>query len=348
MNKKILLGASIVFGIVLFAFILNLVGTDKILQSLGKLTLPEFFILLAIFLVYWFILFIRLDRVLKTRIKIKVRKRKLMLLRAVEYAISYITPSARLAGEPVIAYLMKEDLDVPYSKGIATVIIIRLMEFTIGILFLLAGLIYLFLEYSNMLSGTISLILISIAVIYVVFIALFYIKSAKRRGFFTMLFKPFSKLWGKSSKFHSGMIKVEDEIADFMKNNRKEFYISLFLTFIANIFYFGMFKLLLFYLGVSNASLMDVLVIFALGVFAYLIPTPAGLGTLEGTMAFAFYTMRLGTSKGVAFGLVQRALELVIVVIGLIAFLYFTLKISKNKKEKAFTVKHSHSVRSRN
>jgi len=347
MNKKILLGISIVFGIVLFAFVFNLVGTDKVLNALSRLTLSEFFILLSIFLVYWFILFLRLDRVLKTRIDFKIRKRKLILLRAVEYAVSYVTPSARLGGEPAIAYLMKKDLNVSYSKGIATVLLLRLMDFTVGILFLIAGLIYLLIEYSNRLSETMSTLLIMVAVIYVILLVLFYIKAAKKQGFFTMLFKPFVNILGKGHRFHEGMIKIEKEIADFLKKDRKEFYISLLLTLIGNVIYFGMFKLLLYYLGVE-ASIMQILVIFALSVFAYLIPTPAGLGALEGAMAFAFHTMKLGTSRGVAFGLVQRALELVIVVIGLIALAYFSLKMSKGKLGKAVKIKNIRSARSRN
>jgi len=340
MNKKILLGISIMFGIALFAFVFNLVGTDKVLNALSRITFSEFFILLAIFLVYWFILFLRLDIVLRTRINIKVRKRKLMLFRAVEYAVSYVTPSARLAGEPVVAYLMKKDIKVPYSKGIATVLLIRLIDFTVGIFFLIAGIIYLLVEYSNKLSETISTLLITVAAIYLILLALFYIRSAKKQGFFTMLFKPFVNIIGKGHKFHAGMIKVEKEIADFLKNNKKEFFISIMLTIIGNAIYFGMFKLLLYYLG-AEASIMQILVIFALSVFAYLIPTPAGLGTLEGTMAFAFHTMKLGTSRGVAFGLVQRALELVIVVIGLIALAYFSLKRSRGKIGKAIKIKNS-------
>jgi len=317
------------------------------LHALSKLTFSEFFIVLGIFMVYWFILFLRLDRVLKTRMNIQVRKRKLMLFRAVEYAVSYVTPSARLAGEPVIAYLMRKDINVPYSKGIATVLLIRLMDFTINVSFIFIGLIYLFAKYSDKLSETMSLLLIAVTAVYVVLILLFYIKSAKKKGFFTMIFKPFVNILGKGHKFHEGMIKIEKEIADFFKKNRKEFYISLVLTLIANLILFGMFLLLLYYLG-AEASIMEVLVIFALSTFAYLIPTPAGLGTLEGTMAFAFHTMRLGTSRGVAFGLVQRALELVIVVIGLIALAYFSLKMSKGKLSKAVKVKNSRSARNRN
>jgi len=70
--------------------------------------------------------------------------------------------------------------------------------------------------------------------------------------------------------------------------------------------------------------------------FAYVIPIPGAIGTYELAMAVIFTLLGIGAETGVAFSLIMRCLNIVIVSIGMIFLSHFGIKLTKavihNKK----------------
>ena len=131
--------------------------------------------------------------------------------------------------------------------------------------------------------------------------------------------RPFKGIFHKN--IHNNILIVEKELHDFF-DNRKKLVGALCISFMANIMLLTNYYLLALAFGV-HLSIAQLLIIFSFTVLSYIFPIPGSLGSFEGSMAFAFSAIGLGANLGVAFALILRTFELIIIGIGLMFLSYY-------------------------
>jgi hypothetical protein len=254
------------------------------------------------------------------------------------YTGNYLTPFLRMGGEPLRALILKKERYVRFRKGLATVIVDKILEFSSGIIFLAVGIFYIIYEYALPIKTELTLAVALI--VFILFFALFFFALMKRHGFFTLALRisGMRKIKYGNVKYgefaHRHFKVVEDEITAFFKENKKTVIIVVLLSMLIELIMISLFMLLTSFLG-FRISLIQGIVLFTLIIFSQLIPTPASLGSFEGMLAFTFSLFGIGAGTGVAFSLVIRALEVLTTLIGFIFFSQYGWKMMAFLKGKA-------------
>ena len=106
MRKKIL-RISLVVGIVLFCLVIYKVGPGQILNYIKRLSWKSFLVLFGLRIIYWILRTFNWKTVARF---FDLRQSYFLLFEAriVANAISYLTPSAMLGGEPIRALMGQE------------------------------------------------------------------------------------------------------------------------------------------------------------------------------------------------------------------------------------------------
>ena len=131
------------------------------------------------------LLVLRWQRIIRAQ-GFNVPYRHLFMYKLAGYAISYITPSAHVGGEPVRAYLLKRD-NVPFPKAMSSVIIDKSFDLTVNTLF---GTLLLLLVIANLaLPSNTMMVLLALSLLSSGLIFLFYYRTLKGKGFFILIFR---------------------------------------------------------------------------------------------------------------------------------------------------------------
>lgn len=322
-KRKIYTSIFFFIGIVLFIFFLYEFGLSTIRLVAYNINFYYLFIFFFIALLACFPLVWRWQIILKAYY-IRIPFITLLRQSIAGYSISYITPFMRLGGEPMRAIMLKKECDVDYKTGSSSLILDKFMEFVGTILFGIVGLIMLFfaINISNNLKGILFLLVLS--GVFILFV--FYCRTVKNKGTFSSLFN-LLRLYKiqKWKNFNDVLLEVEEKMADFFINHKKEFFLSLFFYCMSGIIFVLEFKFALLSFGI-NASLTEIiLAVIVLGL-ANLTPIPAGLGALEGGQAGLFYLLMGEGSIGLALTLLLRVRSLFIIAIGFFIISHFTSK----------------------
>jgi uncharacterized membrane protein YbhN (UPF0104 family) len=248
-------------------------------------------------------------------------------------AIDYVTPSAQLGGQFVMAVDVREKLRMPV--GLATVVVASLAEAVGQIVFLSAALV-------------ISLRLIPLAAhLYWAIVAGFVLAVALAGGFFFVQMKrPFSHLWRAASKLNIARVKTDeirdsaDEadavLLDFYARNRSRFVASCLCY--AAAWSFGPLEIyILLRLLHQPASLQIVLLVEALGLLieraTFLIP--AKLVSQEGGKALILAMLGYPPGIGFVVGFLRRIKEMVWVSFGLLSLMIHRMVVQQRGDTKA-------------
>ncbi|WP_428130237.1 lysylphosphatidylglycerol synthase domain-containing protein [Candidatus Binatus soli] len=251
----------------------------------------------------------------------KLRFIELFAARIGGEAIDYVTPSAQLGGQFVMAVDVREKLRMPV--GLATVIVASLAEAVGQIVFLSIALV-------------ISLRLIPVAAnLYWSIVGGFALAMALAGGFFFVQMKrPFSYLWRAATKFNIGRIKINvDEIResadeadavllDLYAHHRGRLAASCLCY--AAAWSFGPLEIyILLRLLHQPASLQTALLVEAVGLLieraTFLIP--AKLVSQEGGKALIVGMLGYPPGIGFAVGFLRRIKEMVWVLFGLLSLM---------------------------
>jgi len=251
----------------------------------------------------------------------KLRFIELFAARIGGEAIDYVTPSAQLGGQFVMAVDVREQLRMPV--GLATVIVASLAEAVGQIVFLSIALV-------------ISLRLIPVAAnLYWSIVGGFALAMALAGGFFFVQMKrPFSYLWRAATKFNIGRIKINvDEIResadeadavllDLYAHHRGRLAASCLCY--AAAWSFGPLEIyILLRLLHQPASLQTALLVEAVGLLieraTFLIP--AKLVSQEGGKALIVGMLGYPPGIGFAVGFLRRIKEMVWVLFGLLSLM---------------------------
>ncbi len=227
------------------------------------------------------------------------------------FPIMIFAPIFLFAGETLRAYFLKEKHSVVFEKGMASVIVDRMVELTVYMSIIVPGVFLLFLSRglpSDRLVFTLAVVLS----IFAAGIALFYFKSHKKQS----ILKFFGRAFSGNIK-DAEPLEVEEEIFAVLKPKELFFWKMVALSFLKCGITLVRAWFLIFSLGKSISFLSAVSVI-SFSYLALMIPIPTALGTHETFQTFVFNSLGLGASTAPVFTMVIRGAELAVALLGLV------------------------------
>jgi hypothetical protein len=324
---------SIILGLAIFVLVFWKIGLTKIITILSLISPLQFLLALCVMLLAILVSVLKWRIILKTQ-GYNINFIKLFFIKLVGYSVSYIIPSANLGGEPARVIILKKESDIPLTKNIASVIVDKSLELTIGFLFLLLA-VFLLLISHTLPRNTLAVLLFTIG-FFLIMLYLFYTKTLSNKGFFSSIIRFFRiDRISYIQNIKKDIEKTEEQISRFFRKQKKEALITIALSVITQIIFVINYKLIFSFLG-YNITITHALLILSLSSFAYVIPIPGAIGTYELAMAVILTLLGMEAETGVAFSLIIRCLNIVIVSIGMTLLSHFGIKLGKiviqNKK----------------
>ena len=313
---------SLLLGLLILTYVISNAGWNDIIRAFELLSFYKYLFLFGFYFLIYLITLARWGIILNS-IGRHVPFAKLLSIRLSEWAVGYITPFSRLGGELVMAYLFKKECNLRYRKGLSVIVVNKIMDFASALIFAVIGIILFAVMYSRLLPKKISWTYILVILFFSLLIYLFYFKMSRKEGFFSMLIKPFGKIFPDSIR--KGTLIIEKELHDFLKD-KKRIIAAFSISIIINLLTLANLKILGLFLGM-NLSLIQLLMIYAFIVFSYFIPIPGSLGSFEGSLALIFALLGYGAGIGVVFALIIRSFELILTGLGLLFVSYYGIKL---------------------
>ncbi len=320
-KKSLLLIGLFAIGIGALAYIINKISFRTIIESfanaksehiIGYITVS---VLMMIFFAWrWHI-------ILKSQ-GIRLPFHKVFNYRMIGYGISYLTPSAKLGGEPVRAMLLSHH-KVKFSKAFSTVVIDKTIEMTCLGVFSIFGVFTALFTLAMPLEAEAFLLLF--ATICLVGIILIYERLLKGKSFIKNLFIFFRFNRVKNIGLTVKKVEVfEGRIIKFFRHHKGDFLISLGLSLITFFLTLLEFKFALLIMGFDLSFTSIFLIVTFIGA-SLLIPIPLALGSMEAGQALIASLISLKGSTGVAVSLLTRARDIVWCILSVIMLSYYGL-----------------------
>jgi uncharacterized protein (TIRG00374 family) len=226
------------------------------------------------------------------------------------FGLTYFTPGPQFGGEPAQVYLLKEKEGIPVSPAATSVAIDKLLELLANFSFLLVGVSVLLssgvINGDNRLAVIIfPVLLLSVPVIYLLALRSDHLP-------FSYVLNKLSLKISMSARYQGMRIKINETealVAAFCKRNVAVLLAGAGLSiaiWALMIFEFG---LMMQYLGVQF-NLVQILIALTAARIAFLLPVPAGLGTLEAGQVMAMGLIGVNPAIGISLSLLIRARDI--------------------------------------
>ena len=327
MKKFLLFLVSFLIGIGLFIWIGKTVGWAEIKNAFLVFTGWKGLAILGLTILMAFIGTWKWKEILKGE-GIKISFKSLLSPYLAGFAVMFLAPILLWGGEIFRSYILKERNSIPWSKGMASVIIDRILEWTANLAVVFFGALF-FLFIVDFPPIKLGIVFGAVFLIFFSGISFFYFKSAKRES----IIKFFTR--GNQDE----PFETEKEIFNFFKLKNLVMWKAMSLSFLrAGIMYFRAWLLILF-LG-KTITALPVLSILGFSYLAVMIPIPTALGSHEAIQIFAFNSLGLGASTATAFTMIIRGAEVIVALFGVIILFRFGIILLKNilfKKLNNFT-----------
>jgi uncharacterized protein (TIRG00374 family) len=321
LNRILLFFASLFIGIGLFIWIINFVGWHEIENAFlifrgwqGLIVFILTFLIMAA--ANW-----RWKEILKGE-GVEVSFWKLFRPYLAGFAVMFLAPILLWAGEIFRSYSVKEGVKISRAKAIASVIIDRILEWTINLIVILFSILFFFYKIG---SPPKNLAIIFGFVFFIFFggIFVFYFKTFKRES----IAKTFGRIF--YNRLDKEPLDTEKEIFNFFKLQNRAMWKSFGISFIrAGLMYVRVWVLIFFL--VKPICILPVLSILGFTYLAAMIPIPTALGSHEAIQTFSFDALGLGISSATAFTMIIRAAEIIFALVGLVIFLRQAMTFFKN------------------
>lgn len=314
MKTKIQFGVSVIFGLALLFLTLHFINFHELYALFINFDKSNLFAFLFVSVCIFFTLTLRWKFILKAY-GYKISFFKLLNYRFAGYAVSYLTPSAHIGGEPIRAYLLSKE-NIPMSKGLSSIIIDKSLEVTGDFLFSVMGVLVLL---SILPIGKYAGILLGIGIAFFLwFLFSFFYHMYRGKPFLKKLFVKLRINKIKfMKKYESKINELEDNLNHFFQNRRKDLFIAIAFSGFLWILMFLEFYFALKILGIHATLMMIFMIVFVIG-FTIVIPIPAAIGVMEAGQASLFSAMGFNPSVGVALGIMIHARDSIWVLLGLI------------------------------
>jgi len=322
---------SLVLGIVLLIVVLSQFPIGDVFDKFKEAKLIYLlYYLLSVFGILFFAT-LRWYNILLSQ-KVNINFWRLFAYRLVGSAMSYLTPGPKVGGEFFQSAAMRKE-KISFTQRLSSIVIDRTVELSSSGFFFIIGAIVgvAFLPF-NLDFGT-RAILISVCIVALYLIYLFFKQVFSGKSVFHSLFRMFKlHRFKKLEKYEQKVIDFERYVIDFYSRDRKHFFISIALTFFTWIGMFAEYYFLLKMFGVS-ASLLSIFMVVSFVGLAYLLPMPMALGTLEAGQVSAFAIIQASTAIGIGVALIIRAKDIILSLIGVFFMGMYGIKVDNTGKE---------------
>lgn len=303
MKKLLLLFFSFLLGIIIFVWILKIVGWQEIKNAFLVFSGWQGGVIFGLTLLMMSVGMWKWREILKGE-GIEIRFRGLINPYLAGFSVMFLAPILLWGGEFFRSYILKERNSVPWAKGMASVVIDRILEWTVNLSVIIVGGIFFLLSIGlpplrlAVIFGTVFLIFLS-------GIFFFYFKCVKKESI--------ASFFIKDDK--NKIIEVEKEVFSFFKINKKAMWKAISLSVLRSGIMYGRVWFLILFLG-KTVNAWAVLSILGFSYLAVMIPIPTALGSHEAIQTFAFGSLGLGVSAATAFTMIIRGAELIVALAG--------------------------------
>jgi len=310
MKKLLLFLISLLVGIGLFIWIGRIVGWQEIKNAFLVFTGWKGLVILLLTMLIALVGNWKWKEILKGE-GVKISFKNLFNPYLAGFSVMFLAPVMLLGGEIFRGYVLKERNQIPWSKGMASIFIDRILEWTANLVVIFFG-VLIFLLIIGLPPRNLVIIFGSAFLFFTLGISFFYFKTLKRESMASFILRSLSL-----EKFNhaNSILDIEKEIFDFFKSRKISMWKSFGLSFLrAGAMYLRV-GLLILFLG-KGISPLPVLSILGFTYLAAMIPIPTALGSHEAIQIFAFNSLGLGFSTAAAFTMIIRGAELIIALAG--------------------------------
>ena len=312
MRKFLLFLISLLIGVGLFIWVLKLVGWQEIKRAFLVFTGWKGLVIVGLSLLVMLIGSRKWKEILKGE-EVNPPFRDLFRLYLAGFSVMFLAPVMFLGGEIFRAYILKNKNSIPWSKGVASVIIDRILDWTVNLVTIFFG-VLIFLSIIGLPPRNLIIIFGGVFLFFVLGISFFYFKTFKKESIAKLILRGFGL--GKFNHANS-ILEIEKEIFNFFKPKKISMWKSFVLSFLmAGVMYLQAFILISF-LG-KKIGALSALSILGFIYAASMIPIPTALGSHEAIQTFAFNSLGLGASTATAFTMIIRGAELIVALAGVI------------------------------
>jgi uncharacterized protein (TIRG00374 family) len=312
MKKFLLLLASFFIGIGLFLWVIKFIGWQEIKNAFLVFTGWQGLAILGLTVLMMLIGNWKWKEILKGE-NVKISFRNLLNPYLAGFSVMFLAPILLFAGEIFRGYVLKKNNLIPWSKGMASVFIDRILEWTTNLVVIFFGVLF-FLLIIGLPPTKLLIIFGGVFLFFAGGIGYFYLNTFRKKSMARFILK----ILGLKNFDQGGTIlEAEREIFNFFKPKRRAMWKGFGLSFLrAAAMYFRAWLLILF-LG-KSISALPALSILGFTYLAVMIPIPTALGSHEAIQIFAFNSLGLGLSAATAFTMIIRGAELIVALVGVV------------------------------
>lgn len=332
-KQKILLFFSLILGIGIFLWIGKIIGWEEIKSSFSIFSTWQGLVIILLSFLIALIATFRWKEIIKDSGN-DAPFWQLFKIYLGGYSITYLFPILIWCGEGFRIYELSRQNNISWKKTFASVVIERILEWTVNIIIILFALFYFI--YSISFLPRELIILFGLFLLFFIFIiTFFYIKSFGKNSIIKKIFRTFFK---KEISEENSLIAVENDVFDYFQIKNKAFQKGIILSFLKALVMQLRTWILILFLGELIGFLSSLSV---LG-FTYLsstVPIPTALGSHEVIQYFAFKSLGIDVSLTTIFTMIIRTSEVIVSLLGIVfllktGFNFLSNKFLKNEENK--------------
>jgi len=321
MKKVLLFLFSFLVGALIFFWVLKIVGWQEIKNALLVFTgwqgLAILFItfLMAVFGTW------KWKAILDGKGQ-KISFREMWRIYLATFSIRLLAPILIVGAEIFQGYMLKKRDEVPWPQGMSSVILDRILEWTVNLIVILFGAVFFLLTIG--IPPMKLLVCASIIILFfIAAISFFYVKAFKKQSMTRFL----GRFMNNGQENH--LLEIEKEIFSFFKPRKQNMWKVFILNFLRTGLMILRTWLLIIFLG-GKISFLSAMSVLGFTYLAMIIPIPTSLGSHEAVQSFAFNYLHLKTATATAFTMIIRGAELMVALLGI--FILFRLGVSLIKE----------------
>ena len=261
---------SFLVGILLFWTVIRFVGWQEIKKSILVFTGWQGLLILFLTFVWLLVINWKWKEILKGE-GADISFFSILRPGLIGFSLMYLAPTLILGGEIFRGYVLKKNHSISWSKGMASVFIDRILDWTTNLLIVFLGMGFFLLKIS-LLPKRLGIILGSVFLFWLVGIVFFYTMVFKRESIARFILK-FLNYKSQNSE----PLEIEKEIFNFFKIRNIQFWKVFALAFLEEGVMLLRIWILLSFLG-QNINFLAALAISGFYYLATMIPIPASLG----------------------------------------------------------------------
>lgn len=240
------------------------------------------------------------------------------------FSISYFTPGPQVGGEPLLVQLLRQRQGLTTEEAAASVALDKSLELAVNFGFLVFGVLVALLLGWLPAGNRWPILALALVLLLIPLTHLGLASRGKRpvAGLLSQL----PARWQRAGFIGSLITMVHDTeslVADFLMRRPAWVLLALAASVFSWLLLIGEYWLMARFLGLELSAFAAIAALTAARL-AILLPSPAGLGTLEASQVLAFSSLLGSADAGAALAVVIRGRDLLFGVIGLLLVGYFT------------------------